>query len=75
VLLSSERFREKAEDVVKEGTENKPLVAVDKILKGSQSAERIELKDGIFNASGMMLYTSGTTSRPVGCRESSSIFD
>jgi len=66
VLLSSEKFRQKAEDIVKEGTENKPLVAVDKILKGSQSAERIELEDGVFEAGGMMLYTSGTTSRPVG---------
>jgi malonyl-CoA/methylmalonyl-CoA synthetase len=65
VLLSSERFREKARDVVKEGTVNKPILGVDKILEGSVSAEKVELVPVEKDESALMLYTSGTTSRPV----------
>ena len=66
VLLSSQRFQEKASDVIKEGTTNKPIVAVEKIMDGSKSADRIELRHSNTRDGGLMLYTSGTTSRPVG---------
>ena len=65
MLLSSEKFKEKAQDVISEGTTNKPIVAVEKIMDGSSSAERIELEDIPGDEGGLMLYTSGTTSRPV----------
>ena len=66
MLLSSQRFQEKASDVIKEGTSNKPIVAVEKILDGNKCAEKIELLHSNTKDGGLMLYTSGTTSRPVG---------
>jgi malonyl-CoA/methylmalonyl-CoA synthetase len=65
MLLSSEKFKEKAGDVIKEGVENKPIVAVEKIKEGKKSSEHITLEDPKSDEGGMMLYTSGTTSRPV----------
>lgn len=66
MLLSSSKFQSKAEEVVKEGLE-KPLKVevVEKRLGGNDSAERIQLQNPSDDAGGMMLYTSGTTSRPV----------
>lgn len=66
MLLSSEKFREKSRDVTKEGLEHQPIVAVEKITEGKKSSENITLEDVKSDESGMMLYTSGTTSRPVG---------
>ena len=65
MLLASDKFKDKARDVIKEGTENKPIVAVEKIMEGSKSAERIILESPGPDSGGLMLYTSGTTSRPV----------
>jgi malonyl-CoA/methylmalonyl-CoA synthetase len=65
MLLSSEKFKDKASEVVKEGLESKPLVAVEKITEGKKSSEHITLEDPKSEDGGMMLYTSGTTSRPV----------
>jgi acyl-coenzyme A synthetase/AMP-(fatty) acid ligase len=65
MLLSSAKFQDKAEEIVKDGTENKPLVMVEKIKDGNQSAEKVELQDVAMTNGGLMLYTSGTTSRPV----------
>src|ERR1700760_75784 len=65
MLLASARFQDKAEDVIKEGTQNKPMISVEKIIEGSKSAERIELENATTSNGGLMLYTSGTTSRPV----------
>ena len=65
MLLSSEKFKDKARDVIEEGTVNKPIVAVEKIMEGSKSAERIILEDSGPDSGGVMLYTSGTTNRPV----------
>jgi malonyl-CoA/methylmalonyl-CoA synthetase len=66
VLLSSDKFREKAEDVIKEDIRNKPIVAVEKIKEGKKSSEHITLEPPKSEEGGMMLYTSGTTSRPKG---------
>jgi malonyl-CoA/methylmalonyl-CoA synthetase len=65
LLLSSEKFRNKAQDVIKEGVQKKPIVAVEKITAGKNCAESIILEDVGSGDGGMMLYTSGTTSRPV----------
>lgn len=65
MLLSSEKFREKSLDVTKEGLEHQPIVAVEKITEGKKSSENITLEYVKSDQSGMMLYTSGTTSRPV----------
>lgn len=66
LLLSSAKFADKAAEVVKEGLEHTPISArVDKIEQSSQSNEKVKLEDVAEDKSGMMLYTSGTTSRPV----------
>jgi len=66
MLLSSKKFEEKASDVLKEGLERQPnLVILEKKLGGGEGGhvvlEKSEQEEG-----GMMLYTSGTTNRPVG---------
>lgn len=65
MLLSSEKFKQKAEEIVKEGVENKCIVAVEKITEGKKSSEHITLETPKSEEGGMMLYTSGTTSRPA----------
>jgi malonyl-CoA/methylmalonyl-CoA synthetase len=65
MLLASAKFQDKAEEIIKEGTTNKPLVGVEKIKEGNQSAQQIKLVDFKGDNGGLMLYTSGTTSRPV----------
>lgn len=66
MLLSSTKFQSKAEEIVKEGLE-KPLKLqiVEKRLASSDAAEQVHLDDLKGDEGGMMLYTSGTTSRPV----------
>jgi len=66
MLLSSEKFQDKAQNVVKEGLESKPLVGVEKIKEGNKNSEHITLEKPASKDGGMMLYTSGTTSRPKG---------
>ncbi|KAE9962053.1 hypothetical protein BLS_000898 [Venturia inaequalis] len=73
MLLSSEKFKEKSLDVTKEGLEHQPIVAVEKITEGKKSSENITLEDVKSDQSGMMLYTSGTTSRPKGVLLPSSV--
>ena len=66
MLLSSHKFQSKADEVLKEGLEKKPLSStIDKKVEGNQSGESVQLEDNPDDQSGMMLYTSGTTSRPV----------
>jgi acyl-CoA synthetase (AMP-forming)/AMP-acid ligase II len=66
LLLSSEKFRLKSEEVVKEGLENAPfLQCLEKRLGGRTDVAPVNL-DGLGSGQGgMMLYTSGTTNRPV----------
>ncbi|KAL8903033.1 MAG: hypothetical protein Q9171_007535, partial [Xanthocarpia ochracea] len=61
------RFQSKADEVLKEGLEKRPISStIDKKLEGNQSGECVQLEDNPDDQSGMMLYTSGTTSRPKG---------
>ncbi|KAI4197772.1 MAG: hypothetical protein LQ346_002932 [Caloplaca aetnensis] len=67
MLLSSAKFQSKADEVLKEGLDQKPISSkVEKKLEGSQSRESVQLEAQRNTQSGMMLYTSGTTSRPKG---------
>ncbi|MCJ1403655.1 hypothetical protein MMC11_006878 [Xylographa trunciseda] len=67
MLLSSDKFRAKADEVVKEGLEKKPIVGYIEKKLGRSSAEcKTHLESSKDNQCGMMLYTSGTTSRPKG---------
>lgn len=71
MLLSSAKFASKAEEVLKEGLEHKPIdVKVDKALEGSTVVESPKLEEMPEDRGGMMLYTSGTTARPVNMRMS-----
>ena len=66
MLLSSTKFISKAEEVLKEGLEKKPKhEVVEKRQAGSISSDRVQLEGTQSANGGMMLYTSGTTSRPV----------
>lgn len=66
-LLSSGMFENQARTVLKEGIERRPtLDVVDKKLSGSGQDE-VQLVQLPNTKGGMMLYTSGTTSRPVRC--------
>lgn len=68
-LLSSRKFQEKAEEVLKEGIEHLPrkpvLNVVEKRLSGN-GEDGVQLVPLPMTKGGMMLYTSGTTSRPKG---------
>lgn len=67
MILSSEKFQSKMDEVFKEGLESKPLQArIEKRLEGTDSGEvQLENLEGSKEDGGLMLYTSGTTSRPV----------
>ena len=66
MLLSSTKFQSKAEEVLKDGLE-KPLKLqiVEKRLASGDATEQVHLDDPKDEGGGLMLYTSGTTSRPV----------
>ncbi|KAL8773743.1 MAG: hypothetical protein Q9209_001511 [Squamulea sp. 1 TL-2023] len=67
LFLSSDKFQSKADEVLKEGLEKKPILStIDERLESSQSSEHVQLVESDNDQSGMMLYTSGTTSRPKG---------
>ena len=68
MLISSARFSDRAQETLRDGLEQVPIsVTTEKIVQGGRSDEIPALED-VGNAaekSGMMLYTSGTTNRPV----------
>lgn len=67
LLLATSKFKDKAEDVLKDDMHHKPqLEVLDKIDSGATSADNVkfELRESPDDG-GFMLYTSGTTSRPV----------
>lgn len=66
-FLATEKFREKAQDVVKEGLDHVPkLEILSKIETGAVSAENVKFSSTRVEMGGFMLYTSGTTNRPKG---------
>lgn len=67
MLLSSAKFKDKAQEVVKESLEKKPILEMVQKRQGLEggSSDHVRLEGFQENQAGMMLYTSGTTSRPV----------
>jgi len=65
MLLSSNKFQKKAADLLKEGLERTPKhIKLEKKM-GGKSYEEVKLEGPRDSEGGMMLYTSGTTNRPV----------
>lgn len=67
MLLSSAKFKDKAQEVVKGSLEKKPILDMVQKRQGREggSSDHVRLEGFQENQAGMMLYTSGTTSRPV----------
>ena len=67
LLLSTSRHARKAQEVLKEGTQHKPVLSITNEVERRSMAndDTIELKGVSSGLGGLMLYTSGTTSRPV----------
>lgn len=67
LLLSTEKFQDKARDVLKEDITHQPqLEILSKIETGAASAENVKFEGSSLENGGFMLYTSGTTNRPKG---------
>ncbi len=66
LLLASKKFQLKADEVMSSNFDKKPLSHIlEKIEVGADSSKPCELSDEPGGQGGMMLYTSGTTNRPV----------
>lgn len=68
VLVATERFAEKASELSKAGLDREPVLVVKRetTLPGGAGVGPGEVKfEEIADKGGMMLYTSGTTNRPV----------
>jgi malonyl-CoA/methylmalonyl-CoA synthetase len=67
MLVASPKYTEQAKTVLSQGPEKTPLfAAVEKRMGGSTTAGSIIFEDSGHDQAGLMLYTSGTTSRPKG---------
>jgi len=66
MLLATEKYANKTEQVLKAGLQREPLFNIRQKLKEGARNESVQLEDSKQSAGGMMLYTSGTTNRPVG---------
>lgn len=68
VLLATEKYAEKADQLLQAGLKYGPVFDLrSKIVAGATSNEAVQLEDmKKAPSSGLMLYTSGTTNRPVG---------
>ncbi|EXJ81272.1 hypothetical protein A1O3_07562 [Capronia epimyces CBS 606.96] len=67
LFLSTEKFQDKAQEVVREGLNHIPqLQILSKIETGAVSAENVKFSTDDVKNGGFMLYTSGTTNRPKG---------
>ena len=66
IFLSTAKFEDKANEVLSGDLEHKPILKVlDKIEAGADQNGEIKLEATTDENGGFMLYTSGTTSRPV----------
>lgn len=67
LLLSTAKFADKARETLQDGLDSTPIhVAAEKTTESSTVSEEHRLREPpAANESGIMLYTSGTTSRPV----------
>lgn len=68
MLLASSKFYKKSQDVSDQGLDANPcLIEVEKRI-GGEKPGNVSLHDSSDGKGGIMLYTSGTTSRPVSNR-------
>ena len=67
MLLASEKFESKARGIVEAGLDRVPVLAVmGKFMEGGSAPDTGQVEDLVGGSNGgMMLYTSGTTNRPV----------
>lgn len=70
LLLATEKYAEKADQILVSGLDREPIFDVrSKIKSGSNESIQFQLEHTTTSSSqsisGMMLYTSGTTNRPV----------
>lgn len=67
LFLSTEKFRKKAEEVVKDELDNVLCLHIlPKIEEGAEGKEKVKVDSPAGENAGLMLYTSGTTNRPKG---------
>lgn len=65
-LLATEKYADKAAQIVKTGLNRVPLLDIRRKILAGAKPETVQLEDMNQSPSGgMMLYTSGTTNRPV----------
>jgi acyl-coenzyme A synthetase/AMP-(fatty) acid ligase len=67
LLLSTSKLATKAKEILKEGILHKPVLSIIGEVERASSAnnDSIEVNGTSTELGGVMLYTSGTTSRPV----------
>lgn len=66
LVLSSAKHESKTQEVLKLDIQSSPVYSqIHKIVDGSSESDDIKFEDMSDNVGGMMLYTSGTTNRPV----------
>jgi malonyl-CoA/methylmalonyl-CoA synthetase len=66
MLATSPKFATKADDVLTGELEKRPILSRwEKIVEGTKTKAEVVLEDMKEDKGGMMLYTSGTTNRPV----------
>lgn len=65
VLLATEKYAEKADQILVSGLAREPIFDIRSKLKTGAASESVTLEQSNDALSGMMLYTSGTTNRPV----------
>lgn len=66
LLVSSAKFAHKAGEVLEEGLDARPAYLRLEKHAGGAAHERVVVGDEDAGRAAMMLYTSGTTNRPVG---------
>jgi acyl-CoA synthetase (AMP-forming)/AMP-acid ligase II len=66
MLLSSEKFHGKANEVLKSGLETSPILLQLQKKFTAESTNAVELTETHEGKGSLMLYTSGTTNRPKG---------
>ena len=65
-LITSRRFKPRAQEVLKEGHGKAPILSVlEKRTGGTTNPSQPALQPTTCSNGGIMLYTSGTTNRPV----------
>ena len=66
MLVATEKYTGKAQQVLENATENCPVLeTTEKLRVGGDTAGNVEFQSITELDGGMMLYTSGTTNRPV----------